>query len=307
LGNFSQAPESAGANGHREIYSSRMQDKIQKQILDAFFVVLRPIAKILLRYGIGYREFAEVAKSAFVDVASSEYGIRGRRTNMSRVAVMTGLTRKEVKRLRDKIDAGHHAIVAKTTPLATILHRWNSDQEFLDQNGRPATLPFSGGERSFSALVRKFGGDIPPGAMRTELKRIDAIEEDSDGNLTAVRRDVHPQVEHENLVMLLMHNAYALMSNIAHNSDPDRADEGWAQLIAYSQDVQPRGLPRLRRISQDRLKEVAMSFDDLIAGYEHENSHLPASDLPNDSSESNLVAVGMYYFEERGGDGISNW
>jgi hypothetical protein len=48
-----------------------MQDKIQKQILDAFFVFLRPIAKILLRYGIGVREIAEVAKSASVDVAST--------------------------------------------------------------------------------------------------------------------------------------------------------------------------------------------------------------------------------------------
>lgn len=66
-----------------------MQDKTQKQILKAFFLVLRPIAKILLRYGIGYREFAEVVKSALVDVATDEYGIRGRPTNISRVAVMT--------------------------------------------------------------------------------------------------------------------------------------------------------------------------------------------------------------------------
>lgn len=278
-----------------------MQDKIQKQILDAFFVVLRPIAKILLRYGIGYREFAEVAKSAFVDVASSEYGIRGRRTNMSRVAVMTGLTRKEVKRLRDKLDAGHHSIVAKTTPLATILHRWNSETEFLDASGRPSTLPFAGTDRSFSALVRKFGGDIPPGAMRTELKRVRAIEEDSDGNLTAVRRDIHPHVEHENLVMLLMHSAYALMSNIAHNSDPDRSGDGWPQLITYSQDVESRRLPRLRRISQDRLREVANSFDDLIAGYEN------AEDLVDDPIGLNLVAIGLYYFEEDRSRDHPNW
>jgi len=65
-----------------------MQDKIKKQILDAFFVVLRPIARILLRYGIGFREFAEIAKSAFVDVATTEHGIRGRPTNISRVAVV---------------------------------------------------------------------------------------------------------------------------------------------------------------------------------------------------------------------------
>ena len=94
-----------------------MQDDIQRQILDAFFVILRPIAKILLRCGIGFREFAEVSKAAFVDVASSEYGLRGRPTNISRVAVMSGLTRKEVRRIRNKIESGEHAVAVKSTPL----------------------------------------------------------------------------------------------------------------------------------------------------------------------------------------------
>ncbi|MFQ5549243.1 MAG: DUF6502 family protein, partial [Woeseia sp.] len=70
-----------------------MQDKIQRQILDALLVAIRPLARALLRVGIGYREFAEISKAAFVDIATKDYGLRGRPTNISRVAVMTGLTR----------------------------------------------------------------------------------------------------------------------------------------------------------------------------------------------------------------------
>ena len=270
-----------------------MQDTIQKKILDAFFVVLRPIAKILLRYGIGFREFAEVAKTAFVDVASSEYGIRGRPTNISRVAVMTGLTRKEVRRLRDKIENGHHSLVVKTTPLATVLHRWTSEEEFLDDTGRPSILPFAGSDGSFTNLVKRFGGDIPPGAMRTELKRVGAIEEDDEGNLKAIRRDVTPKVEHEYLVMSLMHSAYALLSTIDHNAEQDKKDVNWAQLTAYTQDIDKANLPKLKRISLDRLTEVASSFDDLFMAYEQLSE--------DDTSQENLgaVAVGFYYFEER--------
>jgi hypothetical protein len=66
-----------------------MQDRIQQQVLGAFLIVLRPIARIFLRFGIGFREFAEISKAAFVDVASTDFGIRGRPTNISRVAVMT--------------------------------------------------------------------------------------------------------------------------------------------------------------------------------------------------------------------------
>ena len=114
-----------------------MQDEIQRRILGAFLVVLRPMARILLRFGIGFREFSEIAKTAFVDVASSDYGLRGRPTNISRVAVMTGLTRKEVKRLRDKIESGEETLIIKATPLSEILHRWHSEDEFLNTDSRP--------------------------------------------------------------------------------------------------------------------------------------------------------------------------
>ena len=134
-----------------------MQNDIQRQILGAFLIALRPLARILLQFGIGFREFSEIMKTAFVDVATKDYGLRGRPTNISRVAVMTGLTRKEVRRLREKLNNGDHAVVVKSTPLAEILHRWHSESEFLDHSNRPSKLPFSGDVGSFSNLVKRFG------------------------------------------------------------------------------------------------------------------------------------------------------
>ena len=269
-----------------------MQDDVQSKILSAFLVTLRPFARILLRYGIGVREFTEIAKTAFVDVATSDFGLRGRPTNISRVAVMTGLTRKEVKRLREKIQKGEHSVVVKSTPLADILHRWHAEQEYLDATGRPAVLPFGGETGSFTSLVKKFGGDIPAGAMRTELKRVGAVKEDDDGNLIVASRTIHPKGRHDKLVTALVHAAYPLASTIAHNLDPSR-DDRWAQFTTYSQAIRKSDIPRLRRISFDRLSEVAESLDDLFMAYEtlHENDQ--------GSSDENTVAVGVYYFEER--------
>jgi hypothetical protein len=214
-----------------------MRDDIQRQILAAFLVVLKPIARILLRFGIGFREFSEIAKTAFVDVASSDFGIRGRPTNISRVAVMTGLTRKEVRRLRDKIADGKHTVVVKPTPMWDILHYWHADGEFLDSAGRPAKLPFSGESKSFSSLVRRFGGDIPPGAMRTELKRVGAVEEDEAGNLTVLKRTFRPEGDHESLVASLVHGVYPMLATVSHNTDPNRNGSTWSQRIAFTQAV----------------------------------------------------------------------
>lgn len=270
-----------------------MQDDVQRPILNAFLIALRPIARILLTFGVGFREFSEIAKTAFVDVASKEYGLRGRPTNISRVAVMTGLTRKEVKRIRDKIDRGEHAVVVKTTPLSEILHRWHGEPEFLDKSGRPALLPFGGETRSFTSLVKKFGGDIPPGAMRTELKRVGAILEDEAGRLSVVKRTLHPKDSQEKLITAMVHAIYPLISTVAHNVNPNRNEDSWAQMSTFSRSIRKSDMPRLRRISFDRLSELSESLDDLFMAYEtlHETNQ--------DAGDDGIVAVGVYYFEER--------
>lgn len=269
-----------------------MQDDIQKQILGAFLVLLRPIARIFLRFGIGFREFSEVAKTAFVDVASSDYGLRGRPTNISRVAVMTGLTRKEVKRLREKLSSNEDRLPVRTTPLCVVLHRWHAEDDFLDPQGRPAKLPFSGGSPSFSELVRRFGGDIPPGAMRTELKRVGAISEDEDGNLRVIRRSVVPAGKHDNLVAALAHSAYPLLATIAHNINTENQEERWAQYTAFTRAVKSTDVRRVRRISSDRLVDVAESFDDLFIAYDSLN------EAENVQEQRSTIAVGVFYFED---------
>ena len=205
---------------------------------------------------------------------------------------MTGLTRKEVRRIREKIEDGDQVVVVKATPLSEILHRWHAEFEFLDDSGKPATLPFSGPSRSFSNLVKRFGGDIPPGAMRTELKRIGAIIETEDGELKVVKRTVHPKGAHDKLITALVHALYPLASTISHNVDPDREGDPWVQIDTFSQSIRKSDLPRLRRISFDRLSEVAESIDDLFMAYEtlHDNDR--------SVSEKNTVAVGVFYFEE---------
>ena len=271
-----------------------MQDDIQRQILGAFLVALKPIARILLRFGIGFREFSEIAKTAFVDVASSDFGLRGRPTNISRVAVMTGLTRKEVRRLRDKISDGEHTVVVKPTPLWDILHYWHADTEFLDDSGRPAILPFAGEKKSFASLVKRFGGDIPPGAMRTELKRVEAIDEDDEGNLRVLKRTFRPKGDHESLVASLVQGVYPLLATVSHNTDSNRDGDTWAQRIAFTQAVRKSDIPRLKRITADRIGSFAESIDDVFMAYEtlHENDEANVN-------EKSTLAVGVFYFEDR--------
>jgi len=272
-----------------------MDDPATEKISNAILVMLRPLARILLKCGIGFREFSELAKIAFVDTASKEYGIRGRPTNISRVAVMTGLTRKEVRRIRDLISVDAPPTEIKVTPLAHVLRRWHSEPRYTDSDGLPLPLPFdSETGPSFSQLVREFGGDIPPGAMRTEFKRVGAVKEDESGRLDAIRRIARPDGLDDRVVTYLLHGAYPLFCNIAHNLDCEPGTTTWPQLTTYSRRINKQDTVRLLRVCRDRLEESAASFDDLFLAYEALNDkESVGSDI-----EPASVAVGMFYYEE---------
>lgn len=261
-------------------------------ILSALLRALRPMARFLMKAGIGYREFSEIAKSAFVDVATSDYGLRGRPTNISRVAVMTGLTRKEVKRLREKISAGKQVMLTRVIPPAEIIEKWHSDPEFLDDDARPLKLPFDGPSPSFAQLVRKYGGDIPPGAMRTELKRVGAVVEDDDGSLTVTKRYFRPVEEQVQLERALGQAMYGLGTAIHHNLG-ESEENSWVERIAFSQHIRDEDRNRVRRISNDRASEFIQSINDLFSAYET----IYAGEPTRSSSNKVVVGIGVYYFE----------
>lgn len=271
-----------------------MSDQIKQQTLKALLVALRPLASLLLKTGIGFREFAEISKTAFVDVATKDYGLRGRPTNISRVAVMTGLTRKEVRRIRNVVDSGEEGVAVKTTPLAEIMHRWYTEADFVGSDGKPISLPFEGEGRTFSNLVRRFGGDIPPGAMRTELKRMGMIHEDEHHVMTPLKRNVAPVEQLDRVTTGLIKGLYPVIGTIAHNLNDENKGETWVQRAAQTKYVRLEDLPKIRKVAREKLTEFTESIDDLFVAYEVIHGEAEGQS----QSANKAVVVGVYYFEE---------
>lgn len=269
-----------------------MQNDIQRQILGAILLVLKPLTRALLRAGVGYREFSEIAKTAFVETATVDYGLRGRPTNISRVAVMTGLTRKEVRRIRNKSDASEQTVVLKTTPVAQILHRWHTDEEYLTGDGNPRALEFSGEGVTFTSLVKKYGGDVPPGAMRTELKRINALETEENGKILPTKRAAYNVDIHDRLVGGLANILYPAALNLAHNLDTEDETRRWPNLAAATKFLRNSDRGRMMRISSDRIQEFVENIDDVYGAYD------ALYDQDAESNDNRAVGVGVFYFEE---------
>jgi hypothetical protein len=141
-----------------------MAKESQRSIVTASLRWLRPIARWLLKSGVTWKEFAELSRIVFVDVAATEFGLRGRPTNVSRIALLTGMTRREVRRYRESAVATPVADSRAEDDLnhaSRVLAGWHLDAEFIDELGRPRVLDAGGDGATFAQLVRRYAGDIP--------------------------------------------------------------------------------------------------------------------------------------------------
>jgi len=164
---------------------------------------LRPVVHVLIRCGVTWREFSELAKTTFVEVATSQFGKRGRPTNVSRTAVLTGLARREVRKQRENLEAAPVGLTAYVTKACLVLSAWHLDPQFLDAKGRPVALHRDGEGTTFAALVRRCGGsDVRPSTLLRELRSAGAIRELADGRLEPLLRDYIPHSMDQQLIRL---------------------------------------------------------------------------------------------------------
>lgn len=159
-----------------------MAENLKEHVIATLKSLMKPIIMLFLRNGVTYKEFAFLCKSIFVEAAAQDYGIRGRPTNTSRIAVLTGIDRKEVKRLKDLLRENRPAIEAQSSQdrITRLLSAWFTDPEFQDLSGLPKLLPIDGEQGSFRSLIRRFGGDIPWQTFLKELLRVGVVDQDGD-------------------------------------------------------------------------------------------------------------------------------
>ncbi|MGQ0430763.1 MAG: DUF6502 family protein [Gammaproteobacteria bacterium] len=194
-------------------------------------LLLRPIILLLLKCGVTWREFSEVAKLVYVEVATAEFGIRGRPTNVSRASILTGLSRKEITRQRARLAASVLPEPDKTNDATRLLSGWNQDPDFRDRDGQPLPLPERGPSPSFESLFGRYGGDSPFQTLLKELKAAGSVGLGDDGRLVARRRYHMPaQMSDENIRLFgtnLFDHARTLERNIAGRKE-QRRFEGYA-------------------------------------------------------------------------------
>ncbi len=240
-----------------------------RPIINACRLWLRPIARWLLRSGLTWKEFAELSREVFVEIATQEFGLRGRPTNVSRVALLTGLARREVRRIQAATREAPAASAEESLNHATrVLTGWHLDADFLEPDGRPRILPATGPAPSFEVLLKRYAGDIPTTALVKELVKSASIERLPDGSYRALRRYYMPRQMDGRAV----ERAGSVLADVAttmeHNLSRTERDPSRFEGRAQNRNIDPRHLPAFRAFVEREAQGLLERVDDWLTTHE---------------------------------------
>ncbi|MEM1274742.1 MAG: DUF6502 family protein [Pseudomonadota bacterium] len=144
------------------------------RVLDS---LLRPLVRALIAQGVTAPALYVRLKRLYVEVAEESFQIGGERQTDSRISMLTGVHRRDVREFRGADMASRTEAREKVTSLASVIGRWLADPKTSDAAGNPKPLPRSGSDPfSFESLVRLVSTDIRPKTVLDELERQGMVE-----------------------------------------------------------------------------------------------------------------------------------
>lgn len=162
--------------------------------------LLLELASVLLPRGVTPAQFNELANQAFIEAAAKMSRFRNGRVNQSRVSVLTGLRRAEVRKFLIRSSSPIQSNPRHRSPVETVIAGWCADKRYMDRNGDPKRLVISGTKTSFALLVKQYAGDVPHRAVLNELTRL------------GVARQIGQHVEVQNLSVLRQRQNFASLA-----------------------------------------------------------------------------------------------
>lgn len=256
----------------------------------AVLQLLKPLAAILLRQGMAYGTFAELCRKAFVDAAFEESSLSSKRPTISSVSALTGLTRKEAKRLRDWDVSDSDDSTQRYSRAIRVISGWVENPDYHDADGNPAELALDNGERSFSGLVRRYSGDIPTAAMLSVLESSGCVE--SEGSVVRLlERAYIPEGVTADKLDILGTDVAELVSTIGHNLRAAPEDRLFQRKVSNVM-VRQNAVPAFREYSSRKSQQLLEDYHRWLSEHEAQDHDSTAP-----GEKPCYVAVGIYYTE----------
>jgi len=261
-----------------------MGQEVKDHLRRALSLMFKPLVRLLIAQGVTHADFSETAKEVYVEVALRHFEREGR-INKSRVAILTGLTRKEVKNVIDRTLDSRQKEGTLSRP-ERVLTGWFSDPKYTGPYGIPLELPYDSKEEApnFLELVKQYSGDMAPRQMLNELLRAGSVIE-VENRYKAVRRDYKFSALSPQFINRLGDVGYRVFSTAAKNIDKAEGGTGYFDRMVFADqgciDEEVQEFDKYIKIrGQELLEEIDIWF-----------SSLPKKEKKEDTKNTGLYMV----------------
>lgn len=258
-------------------------DDMQDILRESLRKILMALIRTLLRNGMSYGEFDQLARKCFVDVAYRDLAPAGKKQTGSNVAILTGLNRKEVKKLAD-LDLEQPMLDGRQyNRIVRVLGGWINDPRYLRGDGNPRDLDYEGRD-SFSELVKNYSGDMPVAAMQKALQGAGNIKFNDNGQVRLMSHAYLPSNDPAEKLAILGIDTSQLIETIDFNlTAPEDALR--FQRKASNARIAPAAVPQVKQFMKRRGQAFLEEIDLYLSQHESD-----------DDSVAEL-SIGLFYHE----------
>lgn len=268
-----------------------MDNPVQQILAKSLLSLLRPLVRILLRNGMAYDSFSSLARQVYVKVAFDDFVPDGKKQTISRVSALTGLTRKEVKRLHELPPSETIEVRQRYNRATRVIGGWLNDSRFKDKKEQIADLYLDETAPSFITLVKDYSGDIPTRAMLSTLEKAGSVKVE-DGKVILVKHAYIPGNDSIEKLNILGTDVAELTATIDHNLE--HPEHPRFQRKASNKSIPEESLDEFKALMSKKSMDLLEELDAWMSDHEVDNQEQP-------TEQSHQISIGIYYYEDSTG------
>ena len=203
--------------------SNGVERRARNLLLVALVRILKPLVRLLLEHDIKYTMMLEELKRVFVSVADEEFRLDNKPQTDSRITLLTGVHRKDVRRIRSEklADVSHEPRRLSLT--SQLMGLWLRNPAYLDAQGKPKPLhrfTSTGGEQSFEALVASISKDFRARPVLDQWLDLGLVNLDKDDLVHLDIQAFIPNQDLEEKLFYLSMNVHDHLATAVSNIEP---------------------------------------------------------------------------------------
>ncbi len=267
--------------------SNHVQGALHPALIRAVRRLLRPLVRLLIREGLTFPALSTLLKELYVSVGEADYASADGRQTDSRISLLTGVHRKDVKRLRV---LGKDEAAGPPTALslsAQIIALWAGSPDFAEASGQLRPLArFAEEGPSFESLVTRVSKDIRPRAVLDDWLERGLAYFDAEGRVVLGEAALVPRKDFGELAFFLGRNLHDHIAACVHNLSGGAVP--FIERAVYYDQLTPEAVSRLRSLAHD------LGMTALLALNREANAL--AEREAGSPDASHRISFGVYYY-----------